>query len=132
MASREVAPDEKRARRNVVMTAAIAGLGGLLFGYDTGIIASALLFIKRDFDLSGFEQGMVVSAVPVGAIFGAAVAGQAADKLGRRRVIISSAVVFIIGALGSAAASDLAVLLVARIVLGVAVGLASANAPVYI
>src|SRR3954453_23047430 len=103
VADREVPADVKRAHRNVVMTAAIAGLGGLLFGYDTGIIASALLFVKKDFDLSGFEQGMVVSAVPVGAIFGAAIAGQAADKLGRRRTIISSAVVFLIGALASAA-----------------------------
>jgi sugar porter (SP) family MFS transporter len=124
--------DERRAHRNVVMTAAIAGLGGLLFGYDTGIIASALLFVKKDFDLSGFEQGMVVSAVPVGAIFGAAIAGQAADRLGRRLTIISSAVVFIIGALASAASPDLAVLVIARVLLGVAVGLASANAPVYI
>jgi sugar porter (SP) family MFS transporter len=132
MAEREVPADEKRAHRNVVMTAAIAGLGGLLFGYDTGIIASALLFVKKDFDLSGFEQGMVVSAVPVGAIFGAAIAGQAADRLGRRRTIVSSAVVFIIGALASAAAPGLAVLVIARVLLGVAVGLASANAPVYI
>jgi sugar porter (SP) family MFS transporter len=114
------------------MTAAIAGLGGLLFGYDTGIIASALLFVKKDFDLGSFEQGMVVSAVPVGAIFGAAIAGQAADRLGRRRTIVSAAVVFIIGAALSAAAPDLAVLVIARVLLGVAVGLASANAPVYI
>jgi MFS transporter, SP family, galactose:H+ symporter len=132
MASRAVPADEKRAHRNVVMTAAIAGLGGLLFGYDTGIIASALLFVKKDFDLSSFEQGMVVSAVPVGAIFGAAIAGQAADTLGRRRTIVSAAVVFIIGALLSAAAPGLALLVIARILLGVAVGLASANAPVYI
>ena len=51
-----------------MFTAVIAALGGLLFGYDTGIIASALLFIKTDFDLSSFEQGMVVSAVPIGAV----------------------------------------------------------------
>ena len=57
----------RRARRNVVLTAAIAGLGGLLFGYDTGIIASALLFIKQDFDLGSFAQGVVVAAVPIGA-----------------------------------------------------------------
>jgi sugar porter (SP) family MFS transporter len=132
MARGDVAPDERRAHRNVVMTAAIAGLGGLLFGYDTGIIASALLFIKPDFNLDSFEQGMVVSAVPVGAIFGAAIAGQAADNLGRRKTIISAAVVFIIGAIASAAAPGLAVLVIARILLGVAVGLASANAPVYI
>jgi sugar porter (SP) family MFS transporter len=132
MAERGVPADERRAHRNVVMTAAIAGLGGLLFGYDTGIIASALLFVKKDFDLGSFEQGMVVSAVPVGAIFGAAIAGQAADRLGRRRTIISSAVVFIIGAIASAASPGLAVLVIARVLLGVAVGLASANAPVYI
>src|SRR3954447_19382887 len=101
MAQRGASPDERRAHRNVVMTAAIAGLGGLLFGYETGIIASALLFVKKDFDLSGFEQGMVVSAVPVCTIFGAAIAGQATHKLGRRRTIISSAVVFIICALAS-------------------------------
>jgi sugar porter (SP) family MFS transporter len=132
MADRAVPADEKRAHRNVVMTAAIAGLGGLLFGYDTGIIASALLFVKKDFDLGSFEQGMVVSAVPVGAIFGAAIAGQAADRLGRRRTIVSAAVVFIVGAVLSAAAPGLAVLVIARVLLGVAVGLASANAPVYI
>jgi sugar porter (SP) family MFS transporter len=132
MADRGVPLDEKRARHNVVMTAAIAGLGGLLFGYDTGIIASALLFVKKDFDLGSFEQGMVVSAVPVGAVFGAAIAGQAADRLGRRYVIIAAAVVFIVGALVSAAAQALAVLVIARVLLGVAVGLASANAPVYI
>jgi sugar porter (SP) family MFS transporter len=132
MADRGVPLDEKRARHNVVMTAAIAGLGGLLFGYDTGIIASALLFVKKDFDLGSFEQGMVVSAVPVGAVFGAAIAGQAADRLGRRYVIIAAAVVFIVGALVSAAAQGLAVLVIARVLLGVAVGLASANAPVYI
>src|SRR6185503_332101 len=62
----------RRARRNVVLTAAIAGLGGLLFGYDTGIIASALLFIKTDFALGSFEQGLVVAAVPIGAVGGAA------------------------------------------------------------
>jgi sugar porter (SP) family MFS transporter len=132
MAEGAVPADEKRAHRNVVATAAIAGLGGLLFGYDTGIIASALLFIKRDLDLGSFEQGMVVSAVPVGAIFGAAIAGQAADRLGRRRTIVSAAVVFVIGAALSAAAPGLAVLVIARVLLGVAVGLASANAPVYI
>ncbi|HEY7267295.1 MAG TPA: sugar porter family MFS transporter [Solirubrobacterales bacterium] len=132
MASRGLPADERRAHRNVVATAAIAGLGGLLFGYDTGIIASALLFVKKDFDLGSFEQGMVVSSVPVGAIFGAAAAGVAADRLGRRYVIIAAAVVFIIGALLSAASPDLAVLVIARVLLGVAVGLASANAPVYI
>jgi MFS transporter, SP family, galactose:H+ symporter len=122
----------RRARRNVVLTAAIAGLGGLLFGYDTGIIASALLFIKTDFHLGSFAQGLVVAAVPIGAVGGAAIAGPAADTYGRRLMILLSAIVFTVGAIASAAAPGLGVLVVARIVIGVAIGLASAASPVYI
>jgi MFS transporter, SP family, galactose:H+ symporter len=122
----------RRARRNVVLTAAIAGLGGLLFGYDTGVIASALLFIKTDFHLGSFAQGLVVAAVPIGAVGGAAIAGPAADTYGRRLMILLSAIVFTIGALGSAASPGLGILVVARVVIGVAIGIASAAAPVYI
>src|ERR1700742_2395935 len=122
----------RRARRNVVLTAAIAGLGGLLFGYDTGVIASALLFIKGDFDLGSFAQGLVVAAVPIGAVGGAAIAGPAADKYGRRVMILAAAGIFIVGALISAAAPGVEVLVGARVVIGVAIGLASAAAPVYI
>ncbi|MBS1863728.1 MAG: sugar porter family MFS transporter [Actinobacteria bacterium] len=122
----------RRARRNVVLTAAIAGLGGLLFGYDTGVIAGALLFIKGDFHLDSFAQGLVVAAVPIGAVGGAAVAGPAADTYGRRLMILVAAVVFMVGALVSAAAPGELVLVLARIVVGVAIGLASAAAPVYI
>ena len=75
---------DKHAQRQVVMTAAIAGLGGLLFGYDTGVIASALLFITPDFGLSSFESGLVVAAVPLGAIAGAMFAGRLSDTHGRR------------------------------------------------
>ncbi|MGH2925363.1 MAG: MFS transporter, partial [Solirubrobacterales bacterium] len=121
-----------RAGRNVVLTAVIAGLGGLLFGYDTGVIAGALLFIKPDFNLGSLEAGMVVGAVPIGAVFGAAAAGPLSDSRGRREMIIASAVVFAIGAIGSAAAPDAGALIAARIVIGVAIGVASAAAPVYI
>jgi sugar porter (SP) family MFS transporter len=122
----------RRARRNVVLTAAIAGLGGLLFGYDTGVIAGALLFIKTDFGLGSFAQGLVVAAVPIGAVGGAAIAGPAADTYGRRLMILIAAAVFIVGALASAAAPGVEILVIARIVIGVAIGLASAAAPVYI
>src|SRR4051812_37798168 len=132
MASRGVPADEKRAHRNVVMTAAIAGLGGLLFGYDTGVIASALLFIEPDFGLSSFGSGLVVAAVPVGAVVGAAFAGRLSDQYGRRILIIGSAIVFIVGSIGSAAAPDEVVLVAARVFIGIAIGLASATAPVYI
>jgi SP family galactose:H+ symporter-like MFS transporter len=132
MEGQKVATSAARARHNVVLTAAIAGLGGLLFGYDTGVIAGALLFITPDFHLSSFESGLVVGAVPLGAIAGAAVSGPVSDGRGRRVVIIFSAIVFATGALVSAAAPGTAVLVVARVVIGIAIGLASAAAPVYI
>jgi len=118
--------------RMVIATAAIAGLGGLLFGYDTGVIASALLFIEPDFGLSSFEAGLVVAAVPIGAVIGAAFAGRLSDQYGRRILIIGSAIVFIIGSAGSAVADGEVVLVVARVIIGIAIGLASATAPVYI
>jgi MFS transporter, SP family, galactose:H+ symporter len=120
------------ARRNVVLTAAIAGLGGLLFGYDTGVIAGALLFIEPEFGLSSFESGLVVAAVPIGAVAGAIFAGRLADAHGRRVMILASSAVFIVGALTSAAAPEVVSLVISRLVVGVAVGLASAVAPVYI
>ncbi len=115
-----------------MFTAVIAALGGLLFGYDTGIIASALLFIRSDFDLSSFEQGMVVAAVPIGAVFGAALAGSLSDKYGRRRMILLAAGLFIGGSIVSALAGGATVLIVARVFIGFAIGLASATCPVYI
>ena len=128
----EAGETRRHAMRMVIATAAIAGLGGLLFGYDTGVIASALLFIEPDFGLSSFGSGLVVAAVPIGAVVGAAFAGRLSDQYGRRMLIIGSAVVFIVGSLASAAANVEAVLVVARVIIGIAIGLASATAPVYI
>jgi len=82
--------------------------------------------------LGSFAQGLVVAAVPIGAVAGAAFAGPAADRYGRRVMILLAAIVFIAGALASAAAPGEEVLVIARIVIGVAIGLASAAAPVYI
>ena len=128
----EAGETRRHAMRMVIATAAIAGLGGLLFGYDTGVIASALLFIEPDFGLSSFGSGLVVAAVPIGAVVGAAFAGRLSDKYGRHILIVGSAVVFIVGSLVSAAANVEAVLVVARVIIGIAIGLASATAPVYI
>src|SRR4051794_1234801 len=123
---------ERHAARNVILTAAIAGLGGLLFGYDTGVIAGALLFIKPDFHLGAFDAGLVVSAVPIGAVFGAAISGRLSDGWGRREAIMFASVIFALGAAGSAVAPGTAVLVFARLIVGVAIGVASAAAPVYI
>ena len=128
----ESAASSIHAKRNVYVTAAIAGLAGLLFGYDTGIIAGALLTINSDFGLGSLASGMVVAAVPVGAVFGAWFASSRADLLGRKKLILVSAAVFIVGAIGSAVAGGLALLVIARIVIGLAIGVASAITPVYI
>ena len=122
----------KAARRNVTVTAAIAGLAGLLFGYDTGIIAGALLTIKPEFALGSLAAGMVVGAVPIGAVGGAWFASSGSDRYGRRKLILISSVIFIIGAIGSAAAQEAGLLIASRVVIGVAIGVASAVAPVYI
>ena len=123
---------EKVARRNVGIVAAIAGLAGLLFGYDTGIIASALLQIEPDFGISGFAAGAVVGAVPLGAVAGAWLSSKYGDRFGRKRLIIASAIIFIIGAVTSGLAPEEYTLFVSRLVIGVAIGVASAVAPVYI
>jgi MFS transporter, SP family, sugar:H+ symporter len=107
-------------------------LGGLLFGYDTGVISGALLFIPDDFKLTPFLQGAIVAALLLGAMVGAAFAGRLADRLGRRLLIIIAAIVFTIGALVAALAPTVAVLIGARFVLGLAVGSAALVVPLYL
>ena len=115
-----------------ILVAAIASLGGLLFGFDTGVISGALLFIQNDFTLSPTMQGIVTSMVLVGAVIGAAVGGPLTDRFGRKPIIIIMAVLFAIGSLLSAAAGNAYMLMVARTVLGVAIGTASMLTPLYL
>jgi sugar porter (SP) family MFS transporter len=114
------------------IVAAIASLGGLLFGYDTGVISGALPFLKHDFALDARMQGVATSAVLVGATLGAAGAGMVSDAFGRKRVILAVALLFVLGAVGSAMAPSLTVLLCGRAVVGVAIGIASMLTPLYL
>ena len=107
-------------------------LGGALFGYDTGVISGAILFIKKAFHVTPFTEGAIVSGLLLGAVVGAALAGPLSDRLGRKRLVITAGVVFTVGALGSAAAPGVGVLIVARFVLGLAVGCSSLAVPVYL
>ncbi|TVV39040.1 sugar porter family MFS transporter [Weissella cibaria] len=107
-------------------------LGGLLFGYDTGVISGAILFIEKQLNLGSWQQGWVVSAVLLGAIIGAAIIGPSSDKYGRRKLLMVSSLIFIVGALGSAVAHNFELLVASRIVLGIAVGGASALIPTYL
>jgi sugar porter (SP) family MFS transporter len=123
---------EGDARHFVYLATAIAALGGMLFGYDIGVISGAILFIKTDFSLSPGLEEIVVSAVLLGSLVGAVVGGILADRLGRRRLLIITAVVFGSGAIGAALAPGAAWLIAARVIVGMAIGIASFVAPLYI
>lgn len=107
-------------------------LGAVLYGYDTGVIGGAMLFINDEWDVSSFAEGLITSCILVGAMIGALVGGPLADRLGRRGVILICSVIFIIGALASAIAVGVATLVAARTVLGLAVGGASVIVPLYL
>jgi SP family galactose:H+ symporter-like MFS transporter len=115
-----------------LLIAGTAALGGLLFGYDTGVISSALLFIRTVFHLSTAGQSLVAGIVLVGAVLGAMVAGTLSDRFGRRLVILITALAFVIGALLSAAAGDVTTLVVGRLLIGIAIGVASMLTPLYL
>ncbi|HEX4717183.1 MAG TPA: sugar porter family MFS transporter [Thermoleophilaceae bacterium] len=107
-------------------------LGGLLFGYDTGVISGALLFIPDDFKLTPFLQGAIVAALLLGAMVGAGFAGRLADRLGRRKLIMSAAIIFTVGALLAAFAPSVGILIAARFIIGLAVGSAALVVPLYL
>jgi sugar porter (SP) family MFS transporter len=125
--------DSRTVRRHVAVSAAVTALGGLLFGYDTGVVSGALLFLKKDFGgLSSFQEELVTSLLLVGAVLGALTAGRLADQIGRRLTVLITASVFILGVLLAAFTPTFPVLLVARIIIGLAVGAASTTVPLYI
>lgn len=118
--------------RPVLGVALVVALGGLLFGYDTGVISGALQFIEADFRLSAFASGVVVSSILVGAMIGAAVGGTLSDWYGRRLILVVAAGVFTLGAAMAALAPSATVLTAARMVLGLGIGTASNLVPVFI
>lgn len=109
-----------------------AGLSGLLFGYDTGVISGALLFIKKQFHLTIWQQEVVVSITLIGCIIGALFAGMLADRYSRRNVLINAAIIFIVGAGIMGLATNLEQLIIGRFIVGIGIGLASMTGPLYI
>ncbi|WP_338448383.1 sugar porter family MFS transporter [Niallia oryzisoli] len=108
---------------------------GILFGYDIGVMTGALPFLQHDWSLQNDAGaiGWITSSVMLGAIFGGALAGQLSDRLGRRKMILLSAIIFIVGSVlsGISPHDGILFLIVARILLGLAVGAASALVPAY-
>lgn len=116
----------------VYFAVGVAALGGLLFGYDTGVISGAILFIKNQFSLSSTMEEIVVSSVLVGAVIGAIMGGVLTGRFGRRGMIIVAGVIFTVSAIGPALAPTVAWLIAARIVSGIGIGIASFISPMYI
>jgi sugar porter (SP) family MFS transporter len=110
----------------------IAGLGGVLYGFDMGIIAAALIYVRATFSLSTQMEELVVSVVLIGAMLGAVIGGTLADRAGRRSTLIWGGIIFIVGSLLAPLAPNVATLIVARMLLGLAVGFTSVTAPVYV
>jgi len=107
-------------------------LGGILWGYDTGVISGAMLFIRKDIELTPLLEGMVVSGLLVGAMLGAGLSGKLSDAWGRRKLILAASGTFILGTLAAALATQAWMLIVFRFVLGVGVGIASVVVPLYL
>lgn len=103
-----------------------------MFGYDTGVISGAILFIQKQMHLDSWQQGWVVSAVLLGAVLRTAIIGPTSDKYGRKKLILLSSIIFFIGALGSVFPHGSSALILSRIVLGMAVGACSALVPTYL
>ncbi len=118
--------------RRLGVIAVVATFGGLLFGYDTGVINGALEPLKDDLSLTAFTEGFVVSILIFGAAIGALIGGRLSDRYGRRHNILLLAGVFVVGTLGCVLAPSWEILAVFRFVLGLAVGGASATVPVYL
>ena len=122
----------KKAKRMKIFISFAAGMAGLLFGLDIGVISGALPFITTHFDLSSRLQEWVVSTMMLGAALGAISTGWISFRLGRKKSLMTGAALFVLGSLGCALAPNVGLLLISRVMLGFAVGIASYVAPLYL
>lgn len=120
------------SRVYVYMVSAIAAISGLLFGFDIAVINGAIIFLRQQFALSEMQTEWAASALLVGCVAGASVAGTLSDRFGRRRILILAALLFAASSLGAALPRNLIEFAVARFIGGVAIGVASVLAPLYI
>ncbi len=116
----------------VVVIAAIAATGGLLFGFDTGVISGAIPFFQQDFQLTNSMVENITTAGLIGAVIGALFTGRLSDIFGRKKTILGAAIIFVIGAAWSGWAPNANVLFTARLFIGLAIGVSSFSVPLYI
>lgn len=121
-----------KSRFYIYSVSAIAAVAGLLFGFDTGIISGALLFIQKDFTLTTGLKELIVSSVLFGAMFGSLASGGLTDRFGRRKLMLIISALFICGTAIAACATNVYSILFGRIFIGFAIGIGSYTAPLYI
>jgi len=128
----ETVPSGAGSARHLYLPAAIAALGGLLFGFDTAVINGAIVFLKHQFGWTESQTEIGASSLLLGCVFGASLAAFTSDRFGRKRVLLGAAALFAASSIASALPRDLTQFVVARLVGGVAIGLASTLSPLYI
>lgn len=121
-----------REKLFIYQVAAIAAIGGILFGFDTGIISGALIFIQQSFHPGTIRLELIVSSVVLGALVGAMASGHLADTFGRKCLLISTALTFILGTIAVTFTKHVNVLIAGRLILGFAIGAASYIVPLFI
>lgn len=122
----------KKTNTFVMCIAALVSVGGVLYGYDIGVISGALLFIKDTIPLTDVEVGVIVGAVLGGGLFGTLLAGPIGDHFGRRFLILFSSIIFIIGVISILLANHFLTLFIARLLLGTGVGMVAVGVPLYV
>jgi sugar porter (SP) family MFS transporter len=123
---------QQGSRRSAYLPAMVAAIGGLLFGFDTAVINGAIVFIKRQFALSDTQTEIAASSLLLGCVIGASVAAFTSDRFGRKRVLLAAAALFTLSSIGAALPRDLTEFVFARLLGGVAIGIASTLSPLYI
>lgn len=110
----------------------IAALGGVLFGFDMAVISGVLPFVQKQFNLTPVQEGWFVSSALVGCIIGVAVSGELGDRLGRKKLLVISAILFLVGAIGCTWSGTFFWIVTSRILAGIGIGIASNIVPLYI
>ncbi len=131
MSLKEHHEEQQVSMKFVTLVSMVAALGGLLFGFDTAVVSGAIGFMKDHFSLNEVEVGWAVSSLIIGCIAGAASAGVLGDRFGRKKVLITAAILFIIGSIGSAIPSTFSGYIIARIIGGIGIGITSTLCPLY-
>src|SRR5580692_5032938 len=118
--------------RYLYLPTAVAAIGGLLFGFDTAVINGAIVFLKRQFALTDSQTEIGASSLLLGCVFGAALAAFTSDRFGRKKLLLAAAALFTISSIGTGLALNLTEFVLARVLGGLAIGVASSLSPLYI